>query len=214
MVSPWDARHKPLNIDVVATGDHDFNLSFQRSEIYKSSLADTVNPPYDRYVFLCFKSPNFWPSCVKEFDSDSDYDLLPKLFSSTIMSRKNNINVKILSQPRLSTLDSRGLSATSRFPTTSPSLMSLFLFRLHGNITAVWLARLVDGLDRDGIVRIHTYRDLKFVQYGFVSKDLPACAPSVRKNDTKELVIHITTAYKIRFDRTGRMLFVRLFASS
>ncbi|XP_057979594.1 uncharacterized protein LOC131165647 [Malania oleifera] len=88
----------PDFVNVVATGGDDFKFNFQRYEMYKSSLAGIVGSSYDRYVFLCFKSPDFWPSRVEDFDSD----LLPKFFSSAIKSRKNDINVKILLQPRLS----------------------------------------------------------------------------------------------------------------
>ncbi|XP_057982410.1 altered inheritance of mitochondria protein 32-like [Malania oleifera] len=82
----------PDSVDpfAAAAGGDDLKFGFQRPEMYKSSLAGTVDPPYDRHVFLCFKSPDFWPSRVE----NSDSDLLPKLLSSAVKSRKNDINVK------------------------------------------------------------------------------------------------------------------------
>ncbi|KAI3452480.1 hypothetical protein Pfo_009144 [Paulownia fortunei] len=62
---------------------------FERGEMYQSNLAGTVDP-YDRHVFLCYKSHEAWPSRVE----DSDSDPLPKLLASAIKARKNNISVK------------------------------------------------------------------------------------------------------------------------
>ncbi|KAL6325281.1 hypothetical protein AAG906_023126 [Vitis piasezkii] len=69
--------------------DEDFKYGFQREEMYKASIAGTVDA-YDRHVFLCFKSPEDWLPRVE----GSDSDLLPKLFSSSLKSRKNDIAVK------------------------------------------------------------------------------------------------------------------------
>ncbi|KAL6497556.1 hypothetical protein OROHE_027185 [Orobanche hederae] len=62
---------------------------FDRGEMYKSNLAGTVDP-YDRHVFLCYKSHESWPSRVE----DSDSDPLPKLLASALQARKNDISVK------------------------------------------------------------------------------------------------------------------------
>ncbi|KAL6521788.1 hypothetical protein OROGR_018357 [Orobanche gracilis] len=62
---------------------------FDRGEMYKSNLAWTVDP-YDRHVFLCYKSHESWPSRVE----DSDSDPLPKLLASALQARKNDISVK------------------------------------------------------------------------------------------------------------------------
>ncbi|KAL6587453.1 hypothetical protein OROMI_000431 [Orobanche minor] len=62
---------------------------FNRGEMYKSNLAGTVDP-YDRHVFLCYKSHESWPSRVE----DSDSDPLPKLLASALQARKDDISVK------------------------------------------------------------------------------------------------------------------------
>ncbi|EYU34740.1 hypothetical protein ABFS82_11G130700 [Erythranthe guttata] len=62
---------------------------FERSEMYESKLAGTVDP-YDRHVFLCYKSHESWPSRVE----DSDADPLPKLLASALKARKNDMNLK------------------------------------------------------------------------------------------------------------------------
>ncbi|KAK9272871.1 hypothetical protein L1049_003250 [Liquidambar formosana] len=67
----------------------DAKYGFQRREMYKASLAGTVDP-YDRHVFLCYKNPESWASRVDESVSD----LLPKLLSSALKARKDDITVK------------------------------------------------------------------------------------------------------------------------
>ncbi|KAA8530192.1 hypothetical protein F0562_004900 [Nyssa sinensis] len=67
----------------------DVKFGFQRPEMYKSDLAGTVDP-YDRHVFLCYKSHDSWPSRVE----DSETDLLPKLLSGALKARKKDISVK------------------------------------------------------------------------------------------------------------------------
>ncbi|KAL3636643.1 hypothetical protein CASFOL_018942 [Castilleja foliolosa] len=62
---------------------------FERAEMFQSSLAGTVDP-YDRHVFLCYKTHESWPSRVE----DSDSDPLPKLLASALKARKNDIRVK------------------------------------------------------------------------------------------------------------------------
>ncbi|PSR87556.1 Altered inheritance of mitochondria protein [Actinidia chinensis var. chinensis] len=75
---------------VVAAADDEVEFGFERPEMYKGKLAGTVDPPYDRHVFLCYKSYDCWPSRVEESDSDS----LPKLLSGALKARKNDIKVK------------------------------------------------------------------------------------------------------------------------
>ncbi|VFQ67991.1 unnamed protein product [Cuscuta campestris] len=65
-------------------------FGFQRSEMYKSNLAGTVEPPYDRHLFLAYQSHETWPSRVE----DSESDLLPKLLSSAIKARRDDIKYK------------------------------------------------------------------------------------------------------------------------
>ncbi|KAF5457291.1 hypothetical protein F2P56_021404 [Juglans regia] len=71
------------------SNDDDEKYGFTRPEMYKESLAGTVGA-YDRHVFLCYKSPEAWPSHVE----GSDSDLLPRLFSSAIKGRKDSIPLK------------------------------------------------------------------------------------------------------------------------
>lgn len=68
------------------SAEEDTNYGFKRNEMYSSNLAGTVDP-YDRHVFLCFKSPDAWASRVEE-------DFLPKLLSSAVKARKGDITVK------------------------------------------------------------------------------------------------------------------------
>nr|GLL26683.1 altered inheritance of mitochondria protein 32-like [Ipomoea trifida] len=68
----------------------DVKFGFERSEMYQSNLAGTVEPPFDRHVFLTYQSHETWPSRVE----DSDSDLLPKLLSAAIKARKNDIKIK------------------------------------------------------------------------------------------------------------------------
>ncbi|BFG26962.1 hypothetical protein CerSpe_132360 [Prunus speciosa] len=67
----------------------DEKYGFQRSEMYETKLAGTVDA-YDRHVFLCYKTPEAWPSRVE----GSEYDPLPKFFASALKARKNDIAVK------------------------------------------------------------------------------------------------------------------------
>lgn len=68
----------------------DEKYGFRRPEMYRSNLAGTV-AAYERHVFLCYRSPEVWPSRVE----DSNADLLPKLLSATIKARKNRIAIKV-----------------------------------------------------------------------------------------------------------------------
>ncbi|EPS67826.1 hypothetical protein M569_06948, partial [Genlisea aurea] len=71
------------------TAEEKAKYGFARSEMYEANLAGTVNP-YDRHVFLCYKSHAAWPSHVE----NSDSDLIPKLFASALQARKNDITPK------------------------------------------------------------------------------------------------------------------------
>lgn len=68
----------------------DVKFGFQRSEMYKGTLAGTVDA-YDRHVFLCYKDPESWAPRVEA----SDTDLLPKLLASAFKARKDDITVKV-----------------------------------------------------------------------------------------------------------------------
>ncbi|GAB4848077.1 hypothetical protein Ancab_002739 [Ancistrocladus abbreviatus] len=73
-----------------AAVDEAVKYGFERPEMYSSSLANTVDPPCDRHIFLCYKDYDSWPSRVEA----SETDLLPKLFSSALKARKSDIKVK------------------------------------------------------------------------------------------------------------------------
>ncbi|XAR51912.1 hypothetical protein NMG60_11006708 [Bertholletia excelsa] len=67
----------------------DVKFGFQRPEMYQTNLAGTVDP-YDRHLFLCYKTYESWPSRVE----DSESDTLPKVLSAVLKARKKDINVK------------------------------------------------------------------------------------------------------------------------
>jgi hypothetical protein len=58
--------------------------------MYKESLSGTIGA-YDRHVFLCYKSPEAWPSRVEGPESDS----LPKLLYAAFKARKNDMALKV-----------------------------------------------------------------------------------------------------------------------
>ncbi|XP_028116728.1 altered inheritance of mitochondria protein 32-like isoform X2 [Camellia sinensis] len=70
--------------------DDDLKYGFQRQDMYKSSLAGTVDA-YGRHVFLCYKSPDNWPASVE----DPEFDPIPRLLSSALKSRNNQFHGKI-----------------------------------------------------------------------------------------------------------------------
>ncbi|CAH9068944.1 unnamed protein product [Cuscuta europaea] len=81
---------EPENFTETTAVSDDMEFGFQRSEMYQCDLAGTVKPPYERHVFLTYQSHDTWPSSVE----NSDSDLLPKLLSASIKTRRNDIKVK------------------------------------------------------------------------------------------------------------------------
>ncbi|KAA0037587.1 altered inheritance of mitochondria protein 32-like [Cucumis melo var. makuwa] len=77
------------NLSSVSGAADDDNYGFRREEMYQSNLAGTVSA-YDRHVFLCYKTPEAWPSHLES----SDCDLLPKLLSAALKARKDDISLK------------------------------------------------------------------------------------------------------------------------
>ncbi|XP_062105677.1 altered inheritance of mitochondria protein 32 [Humulus lupulus] len=75
--------------DVSTLSADEDKYGFSRPEMYQSNLAGTVDA-YDRHVFLCHKNPEAWASRVE----DSESDPLPKLLSSALKARKNDITLK------------------------------------------------------------------------------------------------------------------------
>ena len=84
------AAENSSSVVAAAAAADEVEFGFERPEMYKGKLAGTVDP-YDRHVFLCYKSYDSWPSRVEESDSDS----LPKLLSGALKARKNDIKVKV-----------------------------------------------------------------------------------------------------------------------
>lgn len=70
--------------------DDDLKYGFQRQDMYKSSLAGTVDE-YGRHVFLCYKSPDNWPASVE----DPEFDPIPRLLSSALKSLNKQFHGKI-----------------------------------------------------------------------------------------------------------------------
>ena len=85
---------KPDNLSTLpaANGNvvEDEKFGFRRPEMFTENLAGTVGA-YDRHVFLCYKSPEAWPSKVEGSESDP----LPQLLSSAVKARKNDIALKV-----------------------------------------------------------------------------------------------------------------------
>lgn len=84
--------HLPMASDNLSTisGADDENYGFRREEMYQSNLAGTVSA-YDRHVFLCYKTPEAWPSHLEASDSD----VLPRLLSAALKARKDDISLKV-----------------------------------------------------------------------------------------------------------------------
>lgn len=72
------------------SADDEAKFGFQRAEMYKATLANTVDPAYDRHVFLCYKGPESWTPKVE----DADTEMLPKLLGAAVKARKNDIPIK------------------------------------------------------------------------------------------------------------------------
>ncbi|KAL8529369.1 hypothetical protein ACS0TY_006697 [Phlomoides rotata] len=72
-----------------AAVDENAKYGFERSEMYQGNLSGTVDP-YERHVFLCYKSHESWPPRVE----DSESDPFPKLLASALKARKNDIKIK------------------------------------------------------------------------------------------------------------------------
>ncbi|KAK6928391.1 Thioredoxin-like ferredoxin [Dillenia turbinata] len=83
-----DSLENCSSLSTVSAVD-DAKFGFSRPEMYSSKLSDSVDP-YDRHLFLCYKTPQSWPSKVEGSDSDP----LPKLFASALKNFKDDIPVK------------------------------------------------------------------------------------------------------------------------
>ncbi|KAK9119825.1 hypothetical protein Scep_017918 [Stephania cephalantha] len=76
-------------VDPPPTNTDDVKYGFERPEMYSTSLAGTVDP-YDRHVFLCFKSPESWPGRVE----DPEYDPLPGRLAEFFKTHKDLMPLK------------------------------------------------------------------------------------------------------------------------
>ncbi|KAK9705014.1 hypothetical protein RND81_07G027100 [Saponaria officinalis] len=74
---------------MAASADSTTAYGFDRPEMYTESVGNTVDF-YQRHLFLCYKSPDAWPSRVE----DSVDDRLPNLLNSALKSRKNDLPLK------------------------------------------------------------------------------------------------------------------------
>ncbi|PKA48347.1 hypothetical protein AXF42_Ash020439 [Apostasia shenzhenica] len=64
----------------------DAEYGFQRPELGQEPLAGTVQF-YERHVFLCYKTPQVWPSHVDA----AEFDRLPRLLSAALAARKGDM---------------------------------------------------------------------------------------------------------------------------
>ncbi|PKA58664.1 hypothetical protein AXF42_Ash008951 [Apostasia shenzhenica] len=78
----FSAESTASGVDGVATKE----FGFRRAEFGRDSLVGTVQP-YDRHLFLRYKSPDAWPS---NFDTAVS-NRLPHLFAAAIRSRKGDM---------------------------------------------------------------------------------------------------------------------------
>ncbi|KAF8399772.1 hypothetical protein HHK36_015642 [Tetracentron sinense] len=85
-----DSSESQINGNVTdSSNTDDFEYGFKRPEMYKETLAGTVDP-YDRHVFLCYKSAESWPARVE----GAEFEPLPGLLFAALKSRKNEIHGK------------------------------------------------------------------------------------------------------------------------
>ncbi|CAL9773884.1 unnamed protein product [Musa acuminata subsp. burmannicoides] len=70
-------------------GGDDAEYGFQRPGFGKGPLVGTVQP-YDRHLFLCYKSPEVWPSHVEGSESDR----LPRFLAGEIKNWASSIDKK------------------------------------------------------------------------------------------------------------------------
>ena len=76
----WDLSDGGTNWDDYET------MSYESDE---DTNDDTLS--YYRHVFLCYKTLEAWPWCIKGYQSDP----LPKIFASALKARKNDITFKV-----------------------------------------------------------------------------------------------------------------------
>ncbi|XP_075515152.1 altered inheritance of mitochondria protein 32-like [Primulina tabacum] len=74
---------------VASAEEENTDYGFERAEMYQGNLAGTVNP-YERHLFLCYKSHESWPSHIENSESDP----LPTLLASALKARKKDFQVQ------------------------------------------------------------------------------------------------------------------------
>ncbi|KAH7660216.1 Thioredoxin-like ferredoxin protein [Dioscorea alata] len=74
-------------VDVSGVTEEDkAKYGFERAEMGKEALAGTVGG-FDRHLFLCYKSPDVWPSHLESAESDR----LPRHLAAALKARKDDI---------------------------------------------------------------------------------------------------------------------------
>ncbi|XP_075505389.1 altered inheritance of mitochondria protein 32-like [Primulina tabacum] len=82
-------QSESFSTTVASADEETTKYGFERAEMYQKNLAGTVNP-YERHLFLCYKSHESWPSHVENSESDP----LPTLLASALKARKKDIQVQ------------------------------------------------------------------------------------------------------------------------
>ncbi|RWV83045.1 hypothetical protein GW17_00055396, partial [Ensete ventricosum] len=77
-------------------GGDDADYGFQRPGFRNGPLVGTVQP-YDRHLFLCYKSPEVWPSHVEGSESDR----LPRFLAGEIKNWASSIDKKVILPPEI-----------------------------------------------------------------------------------------------------------------
>lgn len=86
-----DSTAETFSSVAVLDAEDSEKFGFQRQEMHSVQLSGTVEPPYDRHVFLAYKTYDAWPPRIEASDSDP----LPKLLAHTFKARKNDVKVKV-----------------------------------------------------------------------------------------------------------------------
>lgn len=78
-------------VDVSGVTEEDkAKYGFERAEMGKEALAGTVGG-FDRHLFLCYKSPDVWPSHLESAESDR----LPRHLAAALKARKDDIKKRV-----------------------------------------------------------------------------------------------------------------------
>nr|XP_043615052.1 altered inheritance of mitochondria protein 32-like [Erigeron canadensis] len=78
-----------ISTDSVLVDDDEIKYGFQRQEMFSENLSGSVHP-YERHVFLVYKTYQDWPARVESSVSDP----LPKRLAGAIRARKDDLPAK------------------------------------------------------------------------------------------------------------------------